>query len=213
VNDVAGNICLRERFYESLARRAARIDAQPYRRLDVVRCKDFIDIVRIVAGDRIDEPRRMRGARHDVGVQSRQMGFAFAQPSAQQCVGERGEFRFSHCARRVDRGGDSGVIGKLQDFQLHESEHEQRLNIGIAQRMCDECVDRRREAQPPSRTFVEQRGQKRAIARIGNFFRCRRERNASRLSGNDSCQCLRGDRAQIGAGIHGARTTSRRAFR
>ena len=46
LNDVASDIGLREHFYESLARDAARIDAQPDRRFDIVRCEDRVDVVR-----------------------------------------------------------------------------------------------------------------------------------------------------------------------
>ena len=130
-----------------------------------------------------------------------------------QCIRERGEFRFVHRARRIHGGGNGRIIGKLQDFQLYEPEHQQRLNVCVAKRMRDQRIDGRCEAQPPSRAVIEQRGQQRAIAWIGEFLGHRGKHDAPRLSGDDPRQCLRSDPAQIGAGIHDVRVTSGRAFR
>ncbi len=200
---------------EIRARDTASVDAQPQRRRCVVRGKDGFGLIRPIGVEFFDQPTSMRRARHRIAIQLRASRFALAQPAPQHGVDEARKRRLAQGARGLDRGSHGGVVAQVHDFQLHEAEHEQGADVGVAlaQRPFQQAADSGVEAQPPACAFVQQARQQCAVARIRQFRgRCGKCRT-QRLSRDDAGQRLRRQRARVGATCAHARFNSGRAFR
>jgi hypothetical protein len=157
----------------------------------------------------------MRRARHRIAIQFRAPRGALAQPAPQHRIDQARKRRLAQGTRGLDRGGHGGVIAQAHDFQLHEAEHEQGVDIAFAltQRPLQQRSQRRLEAQPPARARVQQIRKQCAVARIRQLRGRGGVCPAQRLSGDDAGQRLRRQRARVGAVCAHARFNSGRAFR
>jgi hypothetical protein len=134
------------------------IDPQHQRRLAVVGGHHRIGLCRPVAGERLGQPFGVRMAGLWLGIKPGDQVFALALPAAQYGVDQSGQLRTLKGAGGFDGGRHGRVILQLQDFQLHQTQHQQRVDrrVLVSQRFFQQVIDRSVEAQPPACALAEQ---------------------------------------------------------
>jgi len=198
--------------HHRFARRAPRVDPQHWRRRLVVTGENVARVFRPITGQRLGQPAWVRKLRRGIAIEFCIQTVALAQPAPQHRVGEFRETATLQRARGFHGGRHRRMRRQVQDFELHQAQHQQGVQRGfaLAKRLLQQPVQRLVEAQPPARALVAQCGQERAIARIGQLRLRRLQALAQRRAPQrDVRQHFGRERAGIG---HSVRSPAR-AFR